>query len=169
MTKLPTARTRDEALLWLERTPCPRCAASCFTWAHGLDQDDNGELVIVYDADCPSCGTAREHFFALPAQETSAVFGGPEPSELLDAGQWLGLADEIGSRVPRDDPPARAEALAVAAAAVEEVLKFIPPNGDQVPAEAFWTDEGRRVRDELPGRFRRDRLQVVLDTYRAMA
>jgi hypothetical protein len=56
--------------------------------------------------------------------------------------------------------------LAIARAAVEEVVKFIQPGQDAVPDDAFWTEDGRRVRDTEPGRFRLERLLVVRDAYR---
>jgi len=165
--QLPVARTHDEALLWLEREPCAECATTSTTWEHGLAQDDAGELVLAYDTECSSCGTDREYYFGLPERETGlGAFGGPEPSELIDAGQWLALADELASRVPAEDLEARAERLGWAAAAVDEVLKFVPADEDDVPDWAFWTSDGRQVRDEQPGRFRRTRLEVVLATYR---
>ncbi|WP_405063932.1 hypothetical protein OG474_20425 [Kribbella sp. NBC_01505] len=165
--QLPVARTHDEALLWLERVPCTECATTSTTWEHGLAQDDAGELVLAYDTECSSCGADREYYFGLPERETGlGAFGGSEPSELIDAGQWLALADELASRVPKDEPAARAERLGWAAAAVDEVLKFVPAGEDDVPDWAFWTTDGRSVRDEQPGRFRRPRLEVVLATYR---
>ncbi|MFB6720130.1 hypothetical protein ACFCV3_08230 [Kribbella sp. NPDC056345] len=165
--QLPVARTHDEALLWLERVPCDGCATTSMNWEHGLAQDDIGELVLAYDTECSSCGTDREYYFELPERETGlGAFGGSEPSELIDAGQWLALADELASRVPTDDPIARAERLGWAAAAVDEVLKFVPVGEDDVPDWAFWTEDGRQTRDEQPGRFRRQRLEVVLATYR---
>ncbi|MCG5218935.1 hypothetical protein [Streptosporangium sp. KLBMP 9127] len=40
---------------------------------------------------------------------------------------------------------------------------------DEVPAEAFWSDRGQRVRDAEPSRFQLDRLMVVRGTYRDLA
>ena len=39
---------------------------------------------------------------------------------------------------------------------------------DAVPADAVRSELGRAVYDEEPGRFDRDRLEVVRDTYRAL-
>src|SRR5687767_13618416 len=58
------------------------------------------------------------------------------------------------------------ERMADAAAAVEEVLKFIPPGQDKVPASAFFTGEGQDVYAREVGRFTRARLEAVLETYR---
>lgn len=165
---LPVARTRDEAHLYLDLTPCDACGSTETEWQHGQAMIDS-ELASCYDGVCANCGAEREYFFGLPAQEIAAgnfpTFGGPEPSELLDAGRWLELADQVAGDVPLDDSEAARHTLAIAAAAVAETLKFIPPDLDAVPDQAFWTAEGRRVRDAEPGRFRRDRLMVVLDSY----
>jgi hypothetical protein len=166
------ARTRDEAHLYLELHPCEDCGSVDTEWEHGLAEAD-GELVSSYVGVCPGCGMEREYLFGLPEKETAAgafpTFGGPEPSELLDAGQWLEVADLSASDVPAGDRAAAARVLSVARAAVEEVLKFIPAGRAEVPDDAFWTDEGRRVRDAEPGRFRLDRLLVIRDTYRTLA
>lgn len=165
------ARTRDEALLYLELNPCEDCGSVGTDWEYGLAEVD-GELVISYVGSCPGCGAEWEYFFGLPERETPAgsfpTFGGSEPSELLDAGQWLEVADRTAGDVPADDQEEAGRVLAVARAAVEEVVKFIPPGRDAVPEDAFWTDDGRRVRDAEPGRFRLERLLLVRDTYRRL-
>ena len=168
---LPTARSRDEAHLYLDLTPCATCDSVETDWQHGQALVD-GELVSAYDGRCAGCGAEREYFFRLPNQEVGGefpAFGGDEPSDLIDAGRWLALADQLASNLPPHDPEASAQALAIAAAAVGEVLKFIPRDEYVVPASAFWTAEGLRVRDAEPGRFRRERLEVVLGTYRGLS
>lgn len=166
------ARTRDEAHLYLELNPCEDCGSITTEWEHGLTEVD-GELAISYAGVCSGCGAEREYLFGLPEREVAAgsfpTFGGPEPSELLDAGQWLRVADVAAGDVPTDDPAEARRVLAIAQAAVEEVIKFIPAGSDAVPDDAFWTDEGRRLRDAEPGRFRLERLLVVRDTYRELA
>jgi hypothetical protein len=163
------ARTNDEAMLYLELQPCPDCGSVEARWEHGLTEVD-GELAISYAGICPGCDAEREYLFGLPERETLSPFpnfGGPEPSDLLDAGQWLQVADQVASAVPVDDDAGAALALRVARAAVEEVVKFIPAGSDTVSDDAFWTEEGRQVRDSEPGRFRLERLLVVRDSYRS--
>lgn len=165
--KYAIARTDDEAVLYLELHPCPDCGSADTPWEQGLT-DEDGELVISYSGICPGCEAEREYLFGMPERETFAPFpnfGGPEPSELLDAGQWLQIADSAAGSVP-DDQAEAAYVLSIARAAVEEVVKFIPPGTLTVPDDAFWTDEGRDVRDAEPGRFRLERLLVVRDSYR---
>ncbi|TCO50021.1 hypothetical protein EV646_10292 [Kribbella antiqua] len=163
------ARTRDEVLLYLELTPCPDCGTVETSWEDGLAHVE-GSLVISYAGECPGCGASREYLFGLPERETPGPFpnfGGPEASELLDAGQWLAVADRAAGSVGVDDRSEAARAvMSVARAAVEEVVKFIPPGADVVPDDAFWTGEGRATLDAEPGRFRLERLLVVRDSYR---
>ena len=164
------ARTRDEAHLYLELHPCPNCGSIDTPWEHGL-ADVEGEFAISYAGICPGCDVERQYLFGVPARETKVVgwptFGGPEPSELLDPGQWMDVADRAATEVPTD-PVGAGKVLAVAVAAVDEVIKFVPAGQDAVPEEEFWTPEGQAVRDADPGRFRLDRLLVVRDTYREL-
>jgi hypothetical protein len=164
------ARTRDEAHLYLELHPCPDCGSTDTPWEHGLTEI-KGELAISYAGVCAGCDADREYIFGLPLEETRAVgwptFGGPEPSELLDAGEWMAVADQAAANVPVDRVEA-GKVLAVARAAVDEVIKFVPAGQDAVPEDEFWTPEGRAVRAADPGRFRLDRLLVVRDTYREL-
>ncbi|GAA1572252.1 hypothetical protein GCM10009789_27260 [Kribbella sancticallisti] len=165
--KYSIARTDDEALLYLDLQPCPDCGSIDTPWEQGLS-DEDGELVSSYYGICSGCQAEREYLFGLPEHETAGPFpnfGGPEPSELLDAGQWLQVADRSAESVPEDRDEATV-VLRIARAAVEEVLKFVPPGTDAVPAEAFWTDEGAAVRTAGPDRFRLERLLVIRDAYR---
>lgn len=165
------ARTRDEAQLYLELHPCPDCGSVDAPWEQALVEID-GEPASSYAAICPGCDAQREYLFGLPAQETPVrgwpTFGGPEPSQVLDAGQWLDVADTAASQVPAD-PAEAGKVLAVAQAAVDEVIKFVPAGADAVPEDEFWTPAGQSVRDAEPGRFRLDRLLMARDTYDALA
>jgi hypothetical protein len=104
------------------------------------------------------------------------VYGGAEPSTALDAGEWLAAADRIATGGPVEpealSPPERASAayaMAGAAAAVAEVLKFIPDGADAVPLEAIWTERGQAEFARDPWRMRRARLEVLEAAYRASA
>jgi len=166
----PVARTRDEALVYLGLRPC-ECGSIDTEWDSGVVSVE-GSLAKHYTGVCEGCGAEREQLFSLPRREVMPrgwpTFGGPEPSELLDAGEWLWLADLTAGNVPEDPENAR-RALSMARSAVEEVLKFIPAGEADVPSDAFWSVRGREVRDAEPPRFRRDRLEVVRDTYRDLA
>ncbi|MEV0790551.1 hypothetical protein [Kribbella sp. NPDC050459] len=165
------ARTWDEAQLYLELHPCPDCGSVEAPWEQTLVQIDGGPACS-YAAVCPGCRAEREYLFGLPAQETAVqgwpTFGGPEPSEIIDAGQWLDVADTAAAAVPTA-PDEAGRVLAVARAAVVEVIKFVPAGADAVPEDEFWTPEGQAVRAAEPGRFRLDRLLVTRDAYGELA
>ncbi|TCC25497.1 hypothetical protein [Kribbella speibonae] len=158
------ARTTTEVMLYLDLTACPDCGSDAAEWQHDLHVG-----ALRYVGACARCGSEREYLFSPPYQgflDDGATFGGPEPSELVDAGQWLAVADWIAGEVPADDRSEAARAvMAYARQAVQEVLKFVPPAGDAVPDEAFWTDAGRAERERDPGRFRLGRLLAVRDSY----
>ncbi|GAA3388212.1 hypothetical protein GCM10020369_33500 [Cryptosporangium minutisporangium] len=138
------------------------------------------ELGSRYDGECPACGAAREFLFRLPAEAVFppagvVVYGDGTPSELLDPGEWLWVADRYAGSVPADtsglDDAARAQVrvrIGAAAAAMDEVLAFVPTDADAVPPDAVRSELGRAVYEEEPGRFDRDRLEVIRDTYRAL-
>jgi hypothetical protein len=161
------ARTRDEAHLYLELHPCPDCGAADAPWEQALVEVD-GEIASSYAAICPGCSAEREYLFGVPARQTAVeewpAFGGSEPSEILDAGQWLAVADTAAASVPTD-PVEADRVLAIAQAAVAEVIKFVPAGADAVPDDEFWTPQGQAVLAAEPARFRLDRLLLTRDTY----
>lgn len=171
---LPVARTRDEAHLYMDLHPCDACGAVDVTW-HSALTDGDGVPARRYSGRCEGCGAAREFVFALPERPElpgpqDVVFFGGARSQLLDPGEWLLVSDlcaQAGSASAGTEAE-RAEArqsLAIAAAAVAEVLKFVPDGADEVPDSAFWSQRGRTVREQEPGRFRRRRLSIVRETY----
>jgi len=140
------ARTTAEAMLYLDLTACPDCGSDDAVWQRAIDDG-----ALRYVGACAHCGAEREYLFSPPYQgllDDVATFGGPEPSELVDAGQWLAIADAIAGEVPADvvrlvgqarviAGPARrqevvADALAVDEAAVEaeraDAQLFVAPD-----------------------------------------
>jgi hypothetical protein len=178
---LPLARTNAEAHLYMDLHPCA-CGEIRFPRASSVITTPEGDLVSRYSGVCPQDGAEREFTFRLPERimapppDGMVAYGGPEPSELVDPGEWLSVADAYARSVPADTAALAADGLATArsmllhaAAAVDEVLKFIPAGTDRVPEEAFVTDRGRAAHAKEPGRFRRPRLEAVRDTYRSIA
>ena len=178
---LPLARSNAEAHLYMDLHPCA-CGEIHFPRASSVVTTPDGVLASRYAGTCPQDGAEREFLFRLPEHFVSpppdgvVAYGGPEPSELIDPGEWLSIADAYARSVPADtasladDGLATARAMLVhAVAAVEEVLKFIPAGADRVPEDAFVTDRGRAAYTREPGRFRRPRLEAVRDTYRSIA
>jgi hypothetical protein len=169
---LPVARTRDEAHLYMDLNPCTACGSNYVTWRHAV-VDADGELGSGYFGTCPGCHTQREFVFRLPEREYVVGyfpnFGGAEPSQLLDAGEWLWIADRAAGNAPAGDPVEERRALDLATRAVAEAIKFIPNGQERVPDSAFWSRRGWEVRNAEPGRLSRGRLQVVHDTYQELA
>lgn len=169
------ARSSAECHLYIQLTPCT-CGETTLDTKHTLESDDDG-LVAVYQGTCPRCGTERRFDLALdPAIPPGDKFGGATPSKIIDAGQYLAVADDAAEHVPsatsRLDPSKRQQArwwMNRAVNAIEEVLKFVPPGRDHVPLEGFFTVMGKQVYLEEPARFRKSRLEAVLEVYRDLA
>jgi hypothetical protein len=178
---LRLARTNAEAHLYMELHPCENCGETEFAPASSVIVVD-GDLASRYTGPCPRCAAPREFVFRIPEEVIfpdieEPVFGDDSPSVLIDAGEWLWLADLIARSVPaepadgmpvEDRRQVRID-LRTAAAAVSEAAKFVPPDADRVPADAIWTERGRAVYAAEPGRFGRRRLEVVQGTYRRLA
>jgi hypothetical protein len=165
----PLARTSAEARLFMDFTPCEACGHLGFSGVHATALID-GAVHSTYTGRCPNCGTERRFVFRVPEDlrlpgEHEIEFGGETPSELLDPADWLTIADLASRRAPAPD----ADDLRLAAAAVDEVIKFVPPGADAVPGEAFRSDAGRAKYARDPGRFRRRRLEAVAEAYRQSA
>lgn len=167
---LPVVRSRDEAHLYMDLHPCERCQSAETAWQSALASDE-GEPARRYYGTCEGCGAPREFVFrlperpAVPGPDDVLFFGGPEPSQLLDPGEWQLVADtgvRAGGAPATGDPAVdgeRKRSFELAIAAIGEILKFIPEGHDAVPESAFWTPHGRAVYQENPKRFRRETLQ----------
>ncbi|MEU1603558.1 hypothetical protein [Micromonospora matsumotoense] len=174
---LPPLRTRDEADVYLDLHPCPRCGSMETAW-RDEPVSDRSPPVHRYAGVCADCGEDREFLFELtdgasgpaePGPRPKTRFGGPQPSQLLDPGEWMLVAewgvDAWSAADARGDDVGAADSLWTAVAAVEEVFKFLPADLDAVPESAFWSVRGRTVYHREPGRFRRRRLHVLRDLY----
>ncbi|MEJ3747597.1 hypothetical protein WEI85_30445 [Actinomycetes bacterium KLBMP 9797] len=90
--------------------PCDVCDESEFDCQSAVVMAE-GDLASRYTGECAGCGTGREFLFRLPETVTlpghELRFGGPEPSELLDAGEWLWAATNFAATpVHPAGPPA---------------------------------------------------------------
>jgi ribosomal protein S27AE len=165
----PVARTRDEAIFFMDLQPCPSCGEHRTPWSGEL-VDENGLLRRRYTGTCSRCGDSREFVFAMPERAATGApgpgprFGGPEPSRLIDPGQWLALADGVAAEARAATDPAQARRPAeLATACVAEVAKFIPDGATHVPESACWTPAGREYYARDPRRFHQRRLLIYLD------
>lgn len=169
MSPLAT-RSSEESRLFLELQPCAGCGGPALeVVAQWLGEDADGVLVSGYQTRCARCDAAAEFEFTVPVDPPAPPwFGGSEPSQLIDAGQFCAVARDLAAAVPADPahcpPGERAdarEAMALAVAALAEVGKFLPADGDEVPPAAFFTPAGRAEYGADPTQFTRRRLTVL--------
>jgi hypothetical protein len=174
---LPVSRTSAEAHLYMDLHGCS-CGQTAFARDSAVVALEDGDLARRYSGPCAGCGTEREFTFRLPAVPSmgQGYFGGEEPSQLIDPGEWLAVSDAYAGQAPAETAGLTPEQvrqgralLDRAAAALDEVLKFIPEGGETVPASAFFSDRGREVLAREPGRFRRARLAAVREAYAGLA
>lgn len=138
--------------------------------------EENGEPIVTYTGPCATCGTEREFAFRHPDKpeepppgDGARWFGAPTPSQLLDAGEWLHVADTAAAAVPSTDSaptPDVADELATAMGAIDEVLNCVPAGADAVPASAFHTERGKSIYAADPARFEVARLRGSRTTYK---
>lgn len=171
---LKLARTNAEAHLFMDLRPCS-CGERRFARQSSVVMLE-GDLASRYTGACARCGAERRFEFRIPEEilptpATGVQFGGPEPSQLLDPGEWLSVADDHARMVPAqakldgDALRAARHNLATAVAAIDEICKLAPPGAVEVPLSAFTTPLGRAIWDKEPGRFRLVRLQAVRKAY----
>jgi hypothetical protein len=155
-------RTSKEAHLYMDQRPCT-CGDIAFDRQSAV-MTEGAVLCSRYFGKCRTCSTMREFVFELPKVQrpigNELEFGGPDPSRLLDPGEWLAISEHHAKL-----NPGTPDDLDIARAALEEVIKFLPDGAECVPDDMFWSDRGRAVRGREPGRFRRDRLAAILEAY----
>lgn len=174
---LPIRSVREEHL-YMDLTPCA-CGDARREADRSATMAAGEQLFSRFEWACPGCGTTRRFDFLLPEDmaylsvRAPSYAHGEAPSRLIDAGQWLAVSDRYARSVPAEpspDPEVRrraAMAVGEAISAMEEVLKFVPPDPmAEAPASAFWTPAGRSKQAELPGQFRRLGLEARLGAYR---
>jgi hypothetical protein len=158
-------RTSAEAHIYMDQRPCT--CGDIELDRQSAVMADGDVLCSRYFGKCRTCGTMREFIFELPPKQrpigTQVEFGGSDPSRLLDPGEWMAISEYYAKL-----DPGTPDDLDIARAALEEVIKFVPPGADSVPDDAFWSARGRAVRDREPGRFRRARLEAVVEAYRKL-
>jgi len=176
----PEARTIAEAYVHLELTLPP--SDEWVDYDRYTTLTTGGDRYLLRFAG-PVAGRRHVAEVVIPIESDRASDGdflsyGPGRSRLVDAGQWhlmelanVGLAQaglqRLAGRAPDDDTyRAVYGAWDAARACVDEVAKFLPPDADEVPDEAFWTEQGRRVRAEQPAAFHRIRLTAARAAYR---
>jgi hypothetical protein len=169
----PLARSSVEAHMYMDLHPC-ECGAREFARDNDVTRSSDGTWRSEYTGACENCGRHRSFAFRVadevPIIEPASWSGLEHPSELLDPGEWLWVADLYGAdRQPGDAPgtvPARLDELGFAASAIDEVLLFLPSGADVVPVSALRTGLGRQMFAADPDRFHRTELEALRDRYR---
>ena len=165
------ARSPLECRLYIELHPCG-CGGAIGDITHRLVTRDD-DLCASYAGRCSHCGRHLEYMFALDEEiVASTAFGGTNPSTIIDAGQYMAASERAARQVrvggPSDHKVTAKAFLIRAIACLDEIMKWMPTEADQVPASAFFTNEGLRSYMEDPGRFSRERLLAVLGAYREL-
>jgi hypothetical protein len=160
------AHSPTEAEYYLKVTPCPRCAKGPWHIETRTGEQDARTML----ARCGHCDLEHrfEFFCPDPDAATASAAGqdvvnpSPEPSRIIDVGQWLSLfffLIETASKSP-DKTQTRQMAFQ-AAQCLDEALKFYDPQLDLPPATAFYIESSRQALERFPERFSRRRLREL--------
>ncbi|MDN3351285.1 hypothetical protein [Actinomadura sp. DC4] len=166
------ARTLVEAYLYVSLT------ASAAGIGEDAPRDVHAETTLTEGTDTWTlrhAGAGVEvlvrHATEAEARQDDLRFG-PGVSTLIDAGQWLQIAAVYARRALREglffaqDPTGEERFLSIvdgwelARDATIEAAKFLPADGDEIPATAVWTQMGTSAREESPERFARERIRT---------
>ncbi len=141
------ARSPEECVLYLSLLPCPRCGGT------GLEPTvfEPHQGFWAYETECVHCGHAAALRF-----EAADPAG---PSRLLDAGQYLAHAEQLGELVPAETGTGLMEP--------EEVVGELQEAIDAI-GEALWAAESLTRYDADPEVFRRRQLLAVLGTFQRL-
>jgi hypothetical protein len=161
------ARSVEEAHLYMDLRGCDPGRREHALVARG------GDLVSVYRCRCRN--ERRTFEFFVPHPTATGLFGDEAPSTIIGPAEFLDHASRLAASFPAipdgmsdDERREAARRLEEAAACLDEVLKFIPPDQASVPVSAFRTDAERRMFTDEPGRFSRARLRAVAAAYRSV-
>ena len=148
--------------------PCV-CGGPWFSQNQAVEP--SGERLVHHvTARCVQCGKEKTFHFALPG-ETQLDRPAPireinptnDPSEAVDAAEWLDLARFYLERIERlKSPTEQAQSLLDARGCLQEALKLYGPGDDGPPAGALWSDASRRKVAEHPDAYRRAALETML-------
>jgi len=101
-----------------------------------------------------------------PGLRRKVEFGGAQPSRLLDAGEWMKVADRYSERAPKSlaglpekQRRTAAHDVEFAVAAVAEALKFIPSGSERVSSTSLLSDRGKAYFNKDVRRFSRTELE----------
>ncbi|MFF9015969.1 hypothetical protein ACF09C_23765 [Streptomyces sp. NPDC014870] len=155
---------------------CSECGSSDFDRQHRLERHGDA-IVAVYEGACRQCGTTRRFEFQMAEEipPPPPAFGGAQPSQIIDPGEFAEVAfrisESVGVRLlntPESEHYKFRDSVAYTVAAFEEILKFLPPGQDSVPASAFTSEVGKARYRRAPGKFDRDILEGNVEDAQAV-
>lgn len=173
-----------EASLYLMLVPCGACGGSAVPNIAQARQDQDAARLVVPTV-CRKCHHDGEVRFDLSGVDTTERAGGlvgwaalaqagqappinrsEKCSRVLDVAGWMMLAGRLSeaARVkmspdaPATDRTAGRQMLIQAGECLDEALKFYEADNDLPPADAFFTDAGKRQFREQPERFLRQQI-----------
>ena len=119
---------------------------------------DDRQLISSFSGRCASCDNPLQFDFLIAddAPKGRTSFGGSSPSAIIDPGEFYLASDDF----------AKAGDVELAIACLEEILKFIPAGEENVPASAFHSAAGARLKLERPGRFANYLIEARIAAYR---
>ncbi|MGW2016429.1 hypothetical protein [Streptomyces sp. NPDC001927] len=155
---------------------CAECGSGDFDRQHRLEQHGD-DIVAVYEGACRQCGATRRFAFRMAEEipPPPPAFGGDQPSQIIDPGEFAEVAFRISEsagiqllNTPDSEHYKLRDAVAYTVAAFEEMLKFLPPGEDSIPASAFTSEVGKARYERDPGNFDRDILEMTVRRARAV-
>lgn len=160
------AHSIEEIRLYLKIAGCDRCGkARRWRLEENPPPTVPGNVIIAWD--CPACGAKSHEDFAIEQGEHAAKSGYPPPinstedrSRLIDAGQWITLAQLLMQEAKGGKDKSRARMLNLQAGqCYDEALKFYDDAENELPpAEAFFTKGSQARFRDAPQQFARSRL-----------
>lgn len=156
------SRSVHEQQAYLELHPCPCGDRTVETWSgeavHGVDGAHRS-----YAWTCRSCRTARRFTFYTPKDRRAPADRpyGDGRSAIIDPGEWLVVGERYAAIAAGRAQSGEDRRMArwLAPAAIREVLKFLPPGQDEVPATAFTSETGKQAQRTRPDAFHRAALE----------
>src|SRR5687767_11755885 len=93
------ARSHNEAMVYVVLRDCRACGEQIRDITDEIDVRD-GDVVAEYTAVCQRCANTETYVFRLPEHDPQSgqegvVYGGEQPSTIIDAGEWLMVADRV--------------------------------------------------------------------------
>ena len=166
----PRAHSQSEACLYLKVAACEACSQGPLELQappHTQPSPSGGATTLGrLAARCAHCGARREFVFVWPeAPDGAGASDEPinptaEPSEIIDAAQWLSLHSLLVESADRAADKAEKRRLtSQAAQCLDEALRFYTEDDELPPQSAFTAASSRQAFAEHPEKFARQSLR----------